>query len=44
VEHKTLNIKRVRLRVLNIAREEKKQVVVDISASVGNVAIRKTRI
>jgi hypothetical protein len=42
----TLNIKkvRVRVRVPNMARKEYKQVAVDISASVRNAAVRKTRI
>ena len=44
VEHMALNIKGVRLKVQNMAKEEYKQVVVDISASVGNAMVRKARI
>jgi hypothetical protein len=40
----TLNIKKVRVRVPNMARKEYKQVAVDISASVRNATVRKTRI
>jgi len=39
-----LNIKRVRLRVPIMAREEYKQIVVDISAIVENMVVKKVRI
>jgi hypothetical protein len=46
MEHMALNIKKVkvRVRVPNIAREEYKLIVVDISVSMRNMAVRKTRI
>ena len=40
----TLNIKKARVKVLNIVREEYKQVIVDISASMKNMTVRNARI
>ena len=43
-EHMTLNIKWAREKVSNMAKQEYKKVVMDISTNVKNAAVRKARI